>query len=300
MKKNEQLIILELMNRRGMIKDKSLLYRLKNGFEGELEFIQWFGKYNKSHWTLETDYWFDMDGLKQIDDLLISSQKWIVVDVKHYWGKFQYINGNCILNNKLMKTDIFDSLETKTKKIRRLVADINSNIRVDSAMIFIGEHCQVELDCVPMAQVVMRNELMSFITGLEYANPMTDWMTRKIVDKLNEYRTKERPPDIALAPEQFSELLKGIQLDGCGHNDFSTDNRWITCKVCGTKETFKSVVSRHAIELSYLFYYYPKIVTTKNVHALMGGQITKRTVQKYLKEEFKVVGMRKNCYYKVR
>lgn len=44
----EQLIILELMNRRGMIKDKGLLHRFKDGYEGELEFIQWFRKYNKS------------------------------------------------------------------------------------------------------------------------------------------------------------------------------------------------------------------------------------------------------------
>ncbi|UUX34942.1 nuclease-related domain-containing protein [Fundicoccus culcitae] len=303
MEKTIQHKILESMATRGMIHDQKWeqkLNRLKSGYDGELAFIKWFNQYNRSYWKLEIDYWFDIDGRKQIDDILMANHRWIVVDVKNYFGKFNYLEGDCLLNGFTMGTDIFNNLETKTKKARQIAAEISRNIQVDSAMIFIGDHCQVELDCVPKAQVVMRNGLFQFIDGLEFAEPMADWLQKKVATKLDYYRTDERPPDIALSPTQFSELKKGIQCPHCKQSNLHINRVWITCKECGRKESYKDAICRHAVELSYLFYYHPKMVTTSNVYALMGGQINKRVIRKYLVQEFQAMKSKKYCYYKVR
>ncbi|UUX32735.1 nuclease-related domain-containing protein [Fundicoccus culcitae] len=303
MNKTKQHKILEHMAARGMIKDQTLeqkLNRLKSGYEGEIAFVKWFNQYNHSYWKLEVDYWFDKDGRKQIDDILMATHRWIVVDVKNYFGKFNYLKGDCLLNGFTMGTDIFDELETKTKKASQIAAEVSRNIQVDSAMIFIGEHCQVDLDCVPKAQVVMRNELFQFIDGLEFAEPMADWLQKKVATKLDFYRTDERPPDIALEPKQFEELKKGIRCGKCSGYNMTANKLWITCMDCGKKESYKETICRHAIELRYLFYYYPEMGTTKNIYELMGGKISKRSIRRYLSIEFTPSNGGNGCYYAVK
>lgn len=302
MEKTSQHKILSYMNSRGMLKDQTLERKLSNlnsGYAGELEFIEWFERYRPSNWWLVTDYWFDMGSRMQIDDLLISNQRWIVVDVKNYHGVFRYEKGVCSLNGYAFDNDIFASLEMKTVRIRKMVAGIHPDIQVDSAMIFIGEHCQVELDCVPKAQVVLRNQLKQFLESLEYTDPLPQWLQNKIDHQLAFYRTDPRPPDVALVPEQFAGLQKGICCEGCGRYDVEVGKKWVRCLTCGAEQSIGQAVCRLAVEIRYLFYYYPKMVTTANVYELCGRRLSHRTIRKYLTQEFKVSHRGIGSYYEI-
>ncbi|MGO4938185.1 nuclease-related domain-containing protein [Fundicoccus sp. Sow4_H7] len=304
MEKTSQHKIFKYMSARGMLLDRELVRKLNNldsGYAGEMEFVQWFDRYHSGQWKLVRDYWFDMGSQMQIDDILIGDLRWIVVDVKNYHGLFKYENSVCSLNGQAFDSDIFATLDMKTQRVRRLVSEVHRDIVVDSAMIFIGEHCQLMLDCMPKAKVVQRNQLKRFLEGLEYVEPMRPWLENKISSQLEFYRCAPRLPDVALEPDQFEKLKKGVWCAGCGGwNVGDVGKRWIRCLDCEAKDTVGRVVCRLAVEIRYLFYYHPKMVTTANVYELCGGKIARRTIQKYLGLKFNLIRKSNKSFYEIK
>ena len=68
---------------------------------------------------------------------------------------------------------------------------------------------------------------------------------------------------------------------------------------CSKKESKRDVVHRHAIQLRYLFYDNPQMLTVKNLVALMGGEIPQRIVRMHMYNLFKVVNRGSASYYPI-
>lgn len=101
MKKSHELIQLEVCERRGILLDKEMetrLYNLRKGFKGEYTVYQWFQKYSKKNIHIIDDYWFYHGKKMQVDLLIILENRWVVVEVKNYYGFFEYRNQECYLN----------------------------------------------------------------------------------------------------------------------------------------------------------------------------------------------------------
>lgn len=301
LEKSDELIVLEFMEKRQALPNKKMEKRrkyLSKGYEGELEFIKWFNEYQPGNWVLVINYWFKDDYTMQADFILLSSYQWIVIDVKNYDGIYRYNgHGEGWLNDLKLNGDKFLTLSNRTNSIRNIAQGIDPRIQVTSAMIFINQHNEVFIEVPVQAKVVKRDQLKRYLQGLPRVAPMPDWELGDVMQVLNTHKTSYGIPFEAMAPEDFGQLRKGIYCPKCHEYGMEVGRKDVACLHCGTTESKKTVILRHAIELSYLFYNHSEMISTKYLFELVDGQISKRTIMRYLSKNFQQVKKSKMTYY---
>ncbi|UUX35154.1 nuclease-related domain-containing protein [Fundicoccus culcitae] len=302
MQKNNELLSLEFMKNRQITLTYDQRQRfeyLSKGYAGELEFKNWFDKYCRTSWDLIEDYWFKKGFAKQADFVLLSNFHWIVVDVKNYLGLYEYNNGESRLNGKSMDGDNFLSMKTRTNRIQKIANEINNNIQVTSAMIFINEHSKTNINTIFPVEIIHRNELKLYIETLNPVEPMSDGLLSVIHNKFDRYRT-EYPFDYdTLLPNAFNQLQHGIYCKKCLNYQLNIHRYHIHCPHCGTTESKQSAIFRHATELKLLFHKHPEMLKTKYLCDLMGNEISSRTIRKHMNTRFTQVNQSKQTYYKI-
>ena len=102
-----------------------------------------------------------------------------------------------------------------------------------------------------------------------------------------------------LAPREFGSVWSGILCGECGGRGCERRKYSITCSVCGKDEMLGSVILRHAVELRYLFYNNPEMVTAGNIFALMGGVISIKTIRRHLATRFPLVRQSNTHFYQI-
>ncbi|UUX35311.1 nuclease-related domain-containing protein [Fundicoccus culcitae] len=303
LEKSDELIVLEFMEKRQALPNKKMEKRrkyLSKGYEGELEFIKWFNEYQPGNWVLVINYWFKDDYTMQADFILLSSYQWIVIDVKNYDGIYRYNgHGEGWLNDLKLNGDNFLTLSNRTNSIRNIAQGIDPHIQVTSAMIFINQHNEVFIEVPVQAKVVKRDQLKRYLQGLPRVAPMPDWELGDVIQVLNTHKTSYGIPFEAMAPEDFGQLRKGIYCPKCHEYDMEFRHDYVKCRNCGTTEKNGEIIYRHAIELSYLFYKHPEMVSTKNIYELIDEKISKRTIRTYLSSYFKPIYKSVSTYFVV-
>lgn len=305
MNKNHELIQLEICERRGMVLDKELdkrLYNLKKGFKGEYSVYQWFQEYSKQNIQIIDDYWFYHGKNMQIDLLVLMDNRWLVVEVKNYHGNFEYRNNDCYLNGKLMSDNHFDQLAHRTKRLRHIAAELNSNIEVDSIMVFIDEHCEVSIQSEISTQVIQRHQLKFFIESWskERNRNIQGQSMQNIISHLDKYRVASPYQPILLNDKKLpNEIRKGIYCPDCLSYNTQATHRVIKCMNCGNKEYKKIAVHRLSSELRYIHYYQPEKVTTHAIFELCGGRISKENIYRAMATKYTRVEKGPKSYYKV-
>lgn len=192
MRKSHELIQLEVCERRDFRIDKALanrFYTLSRGFQGERTVYEWFKKYSKQNLFIVKDYWFYHGKNMQIDLLAIINNHWIVVEVKNYYGHFEYRNNECYLNGKLMSDNYFHQLDHRTQRLRHIANELNPSIEVESVMVFIDEHCDVNIQSTPSTKVIQRHQLKLYIESLAKSTAQRDGelSKSKIMKHLDKY-----------------------------------------------------------------------------------------------------------------
>lgn len=305
MRKSQELLQLEVCNRRGIKLNKKLtsrLYSLSRGFEGEQVVYEWFKKYSRQNFHMINDYWFNHGKNMQIDLLIIMNNHWIVVEVKNYHGLFEYRNNECYLNDKLMSDNHFHQLSHRTQRLQHIASELSQHIKVESVMIFIDEHCELSIQSDVQIKLVQRNQLKSYIesisqnTLLENHGPTPN----QIKKHLDKYRVDSPFQPIILSDQQVkSEIRKGVDCAQCQSFNTAIAHRLITCQDCGQKEYKSFAIQRAALDLRYMYYYHPEKVTTHAVYELCGSAIQKRSISKTLLTKYKLVENGPKSYYKI-
>ena len=67
--------------------------RMEAGFYGEEKFHQYLTKFGLEHWTILRNKWLKNDGHFECDFIVITRYAIYVFEVKNYFGKFVYKNG---------------------------------------------------------------------------------------------------------------------------------------------------------------------------------------------------------------
>lgn len=303
MKKSHELIQLEICERRGIILDneaKKRLYSLSKGFEGERLVYEWFEEIIDSNTQLISDYWFHHGKNMQVDLLVIINNKWLVVEVKNYFGKFEYKNNECYLNGKLMGDNHFTQLFHRTRRIQHIAAKLHTDIEVNSVMVFIGEHCEVDIESEIAIKVVLRNQLKYFINSIvnesRYERPHCS--KKEVTEVLNKYKVQSPYQPLLFSENKVNrEMRKGITCARCqSYNTYATQKN-IKCKVCSHVEQKRSTVLRTALELQYLYYYNPEKITSQKIYDVCGGVISRGFIYKTLGTNYKRIDKGPRTHY---
>lgn len=302
MKKSNHLMVLEYMERRGMLVDadaKSQLYAMQKGFEGELAFAALFERFANQDWLLIYDYWFASGKKKQIDFLLLSSVVWFQIEVKNYEGQFEYKAGECWHNGKLLDENLFSTMEERARRLKKIAAGVSSKIQVRSIAVFINEFGQTYFDETFTGEAINHLQIKDFFWSIRNVQKLPAWLEDKVRLALEEERGTYAIAFKGLDPGVFELVRQGVCCDACQGYTVDREKFGVKCSKCGKHEKLSIVILRHAVELRYLFYDYPEMVTTDNVYRLMRGAVGKHSIRKYLSANFTLIRQSNKHFYKI-
>lgn len=158
MKKSKALQQLVICKIRQALLDKKMErdhYNSSEGYVGEAENFAWFKQFGSEFWHYYLNYWFNHGKLMEADMIIIAENRWLVVEVKNYKGLFEYKNGECFINGRLMSDNQVTKMNHRVNRIRHMAAEVNPEIEVVGAMVFINEHSDVVLESGNDFDVVM-------------------------------------------------------------------------------------------------------------------------------------------------
>lgn len=303
--KSYELRQLEICKRRGIKLDSLMekrLYYLTKGFEGEEVAYQWFQTYSNGQLNIITDYWFSHGKNMQADLLVILNHRWIVVEVKNFSGYFEYRDNDCYLNGKLMSDNYFSQLTHRARRLQHIANDFDNNIKVESVMVFIGEHCDVEISSKISTKILLRNQLKAYIQALtnEQIHDRPTYSMDKIVRHLENYRVEAPFKPMVLDSDKVAkEIQRGISCSSCQSFNTDTTHKTVKCRTCGQIEFKKQAVVRAALELRQLYYYEPNKITNHNIYDYLAGLISRKTIMTTMNSHYQVVNKSKYSYYDV-
>lgn len=305
MEKSHELTQLEICHRRGIKLDKQAttrLHTLTKGYEGENIVYQWFKKYSKGQLNIITDYWFFHGKSMQVDLLVILNQRWIVIEVKNFYGKFEYRNHECYLRGKLMGDNYFTQLIHRTQRLQHIANELNPAIKVESVMVFIDEHCDVQITSDISTKVLQKHQLRAYVESLTNDSKYEQQLLSldRVIKHLEKYRVVSPFQPLLLTDNKVEkELRRGVSCCECQSFNTKTSFKYVICQKCGKKEYKKAAIMRATLELRYIHYYHPTKITCRKIYEYCDKAISKSTIAQVLTTQFQVVNKGRSSFYRI-
>lgn len=305
MKKSFELNYLQVRHIRQVLETDSLkkrYYKLLIGYEGEKEVYLWIVEYGSSDWLVYYDVWLEMGNGTQADFVIVADGVWYLIEAKNYDGHFRYENGECWLNDFQFKEDVMSRMDQRVRKLKLIADELRSGIKVVGAMVFINEHCSVEVDEQLNFDIVTRSGLKSYLTNMkkhQARKPSSQYLD-SYANILAKYSGESPFKPVSMNTDTFPELKKGITCAHC--NSFNTEVKYkkIHCRSCGKGESKSNAIIRSAYQLRWLYFDNPEFITRKNVHEFMGLKLGRTAIIRALGKEFPLIGSGSRYYYDVK
>jgi hypothetical protein len=282
-----QLKIISLRNPNFTTNQWGYLKRVESGLTGEANFLNFVNEFGHPNWKIFADYWFDDGKRMQADFVIVTSSRWIVVEVKHYDGKFEYKDNECYLNGRVMSDNFFASMDLRVKKIRHMAHQVDSNIVVQGLFVFVHEHCDIEihLDHEFDFDIRLRHQLKCYFSDLKRSDGgVLEQNYLMTIDRvLDQYRAGTPFVPKAISNSEWQQLTKGINCCTCDNLDMVIHHKTVYCPNCATVERKYDVVLRLRDQVDLLYYGAPKKVTASNIYDLCNKNISNTYIRKVLR-----------------
>ncbi|WP_170885524.1 nuclease-related domain-containing protein [Bacillus alkalicellulosilyticus] len=290
-----ELTILRSLNERMELPDKekqSLLTQQK-GYQGELQFDEWFRSLTTVGIYLQNMLFECNQTMFQIDSLFITSNTIYIFEVKNYEGDF-FIEGDrwYTLARNEIKNPLLQ-LNRSENLFRRLLQDIGNTSPVKSYLVFI--HPDFQLYQAPLhSPIVFSSQLNRFKRTLESHTSRLTSVYYKLAKKLFALQLSEYPY-LRLPRYDFFSLDKGILCRACNSNETTKHSNLIKCSKCGSSEKEDTAVKRMVEDYKLLF---PKErVTTSRVKEWCKIIESNKTFHRILKKYYSKQGDGKGTYF---
>lgn len=199
--------------------DLYLFHRLEAGVRGEETVVEYLKKYGHEHWVIIQNLWLDYYGTYESDIILITRTNCYVFEVKNYEGVLTYKSGICKLNDRILANDCVAQASRAQINLENLCIEASLNLQPKGILIFIGENNWVDINTkVEGLDILMRNQLKYYIQKLvdEEKESLDNFDNQKLVEKFQEYKTKNPFLPKPIEEQELSKVRKGIYCIKCG------------------------------------------------------------------------------------
>lgn len=294
--RNEHPIKLEILrelNKRDALNEDLLSewQRLESGFAGEQKVLNFIQEFGEEHWAVIKNVWLDYYGKFECDLLLITNTKVHPLEIKNYTGKFEFQNNQCLINGKKISHNAITQAQKTATNLEQIFQNSNHNLTVQGALIFIGQHNEVLVhDKVDTIEIIRPNQLRNYIWELvkeekNYYGPSID--TESVIEQLERFEADNPFMGHEISDEIKGRACKGICCSHCGNFQIDTTKAYISCP-CGMYEPRENAIVRTICEYGVI--HSDKDLRTTNLLGFFGGDISRRTLQKYLNKHFTKTG----------
>ncbi|MGO4936043.1 nuclease-related domain-containing protein [Fundicoccus sp. Sow4_H7] len=305
MRENFELEQLKLLKQRAMFftsDQNKKYYTLNQGNKGETDMFRFIECYGSSYWKIFSNFWFEHGKRMEADFIIVMQDQRLVLEVKNYDGQFKLIDGKNYLNHVLIDSDIFNQMTYRLNRLKIIAANVDPQIRVHGAVVFIGENCEIEINNSFEFEVLQRHQLKCWLRKIRELTdyPMHSKYIKECCDVLNAVRIENPFKARSLSDEDFFKLKKGIICMNCTNLGIQTTHKKVSCQFCGMAERKSDVILRMGRELRILFYDHPEKVTVNNLYQLAGGTISKVSILKVFERNYKKKGSIRKQYYEIK
>lgn len=290
-----QLDFLKAANRRQLLataKEKSLLFSLEKGAIGEQTVLDYLQLYGRKHWTVIQNLWMDHFGPYETDLMLLTNHASYALEIKNYEGQFAYKDSRCFIDGRKQRDNPIHQAEKSFMNAQDICRHISPQPIVKGAIIFIGQHNQVDIQSpVDGIQVVTKAGLPRFIQAIaneESAFPYPPLSHQHIIphfekkEVLNPYG-----PAASYQPEEVLAGRRGIACRKCSRFDVTTTRLFVKCQ-CGFVENRREAIVRTIHEYGALTFDHD-FMYRSDLAAFMDGQMSDRFLIEILQENFEYI-----------
>lgn len=258
-------------------------HRLEAGFYGEERFTNYLNEFGLDHWTILRNKWLKNDSHFECDFILITGHAVYVFEVKNYYGKFVYENGQSYSRGRAITYNPINQARNGRLHLQNILGRYN----VKGALVFIGEHNQVCIkDEVADIAILETNEVYEFIQQIKQEEQEYSGRWINAVDIISLLEKFEIDPPYLTAPYTRAEMTtakKGIFCANCQQKVPITRADYIKCS-CGLHESKEEAIIRTACEYGVLTY--GKDFTISDIRGFIDNGASTVFLRKILSKHF--------------
>lgn len=262
------------------------LQNLRAGEAGEQEVIQFLIDYGQSDWTIIRNIWANFFGRFECDLIVMTRLGLLVFEVKNYNGDFVYKDNDCIKDGILLPDNVFTQAKRNFRKVKDLIRKSHSTLKVEGAIIFIGEHNTVTIDSpVTDIKVLRRNELKKYISNFAEMekNYFQEIDYGPFIRNLETYEVINTIVPEPINEASFKKLRKGIYCAKCQNFNVSIKKFSIHCS-CGFVENRERGTVRTICEYGTLNF--DKEIVLRDLQIFLNYQSSNKYLIRILKKYF--------------
>lgn len=268
-----------------MPKELSHFKRIEDGRKGEDTFDRILKQFGQKHWLFMRNLWLHDFNNFECDYLLITNHCVYVFEIKNYFGKFEYQNGQCKSRGIDITYNPINQAHNATIHLRNLLP----GVPIKGALIFVGEHNQVHIhDEIDYIDIFCRNDLYQYVQDIIIEENQSRVLldTNHVISELEKYTIDNPYPIKPYYPSQFSENNTGIFCARCGTQLDWSRNCYIVCN-CGFHEYREHLTVRTICEYGVLTH--SSNFTVSALHYIFQHKLSRVTLAAVLDKYFNLI-----------
>lgn len=261
--------------------------------------MTWLQEFGHENWLIYRNLWLNKGYQVEMDFLIVSRSKWIMVEVKNYDGILSLGEDQSTSGEYLLDRNPLEQVQRSLGILCRVANTLPFEQKVAAALVFINPHCQVvKTDACFKIPVYSRVDLKRFIQGLasetqgSYYSKDNLWQVQDVIDR------HRAPNPFAKGKREdcdFSCMYRGFTCGYCLGKKVSFSYRHLHCSECVKMESKNQALIRTVHE--YCNLYQRKQFTSLEIFDFIGGAIRYDRVSKILSANLKPDSGFKKKYY---
>ncbi|WHX41321.1 nuclease-related domain-containing protein [Mesobacillus sp. AQ2] len=293
--KPEELEILQALKPRMELEEKaaSNLYTLEKGYEGEVQFDQWFTNCRVESLIIN-DLLLEVNGtLFQIDSLVITQDRLHLFEVKNLEGDY-YLDGDKFKTAAGAETkNPLHQLSRAESLLKQLLKNLGFYIPLEPHLVFINPEFTL-LQAPLKSPIILPTQLNRFMDRMNRTSSKLTNKHTKLAEALLSLHIK-KSPFTRVPGYEFDGLRKGVVCEGCGGFLDSLGQKRFVCSHCGARDSIESLVLQTLKSFQILFP--DRRVTTTIIYDWSNGDLPRKSIRRVLKNNLSANGECKSTYY---
>lgn len=271
-------------------KELARFNRVQAGAAGEDRFYEIMNEFGSEHWYLLRNSWFSDYTDFECDFILITRHCVYVFEVKNYFGRFVYHNGQCSSRGVDITYNPINQARNAAVHMRQLTQKLSIDIPVKGVLVFIGEHNDVYIgDEIDYIDIISSNQVYQYIQKIitEEAHSPHRINAQKLISYYEQFEILKPYLPIPFSKEEVRKYGKaGTTCARCGNFNVNKVRSYIVCD-CGYRESREEAIVRTACEYGTLTY--GENFTVNDIKHFLANQASFQYLKKTLSQHFPIV-----------
>lgn len=263
--------------------------RVKAGAAGEDRFYNLINEFGLDHWYLLRNSWFNDFADFECDFTLITGHCIHVFEIKNYFGRFVYHNGQCSSRGIDITYNPINQTRNAMVHMKNITNSFSKDIPVKGVLVFIGEHNEIHIkDEINYIDIISSNQIYQYIQNIIQEEKLSPHIidAPRLISHYEQFEIIKPHLPVPYSKEEVISGKRGIMCARCLNFDVKKVGSYIHCD-CGYRESREEAIVRTACEYGALTY--GQNFTVNDIKHFIANQASFQYLKKILSQHFLTV-----------